>query len=147
MFNDDRNTETALINLLIDFTLLCERSHDAGLVANADKTNLLHIYFNHNKPSINKRIALDHQRLHDIPTLSSCGHIQVAHHTYLGITIDNRFNWSSHIGYVCTHLVGSRVVVGWSQRCREMDHFNDVVICNVTNSLKNKYPLKDPCRK
>ncbi|KAI5637715.1 reverse transcriptase (RNA-dependent DNA polymerase) domain-containing protein [Phthorimaea operculella] len=98
-------------NLQCDFDNVCRWSHDAGLVLNADKTKLLHISSSHNisgdKLAI---IAHTHLCLHvnsnyNVTYTCSCPSLEeVSSQKYLGLIIDNRFNWGVHIEHVCNKL-------------------------------------------
>lgn len=94
----------------VDFTAICRWSHDSGLVLNADKTKLIHVRSSHNyypgKESV-KVVAHSHNCLHlsSMRCPSGCLDIeQVNEHTYLGLVIDNRFNWAKHIDKTCGKL-------------------------------------------
>lgn len=105
---EDRDIRVALSKLQTDFTLLNKWSHDAGLVLNAQKTKMLHISSAHNIVTYDHNIQLiahDHECLHGMKPICDCKPIeQVSQFTYLGLTIDHRFNWSGHIDVVCNKL-------------------------------------------
>lgn len=92
----------------MDFTEICKWSHDSGLVLNADKTKLIHVRSSHNYYSGEiKVVAHSHVCLHtkNIQCTNKCINIeQVNEHKYLGLIIDNRFNWAKHIDIVCNKL-------------------------------------------
>ncbi|KAG7304843.1 hypothetical protein JYU34_010230 [Plutella xylostella] len=89
-----------------NYDLLCKWAHDAGLVINASKTKVVHIRSSHNtydiQPSI---IAHEHQCFHTKNTNCNCISLEVVQqHKYLGLIIDQRFNWEPHVNHVCTKL-------------------------------------------
>lgn len=106
----DKDVSVALKHIQEDFIAICKWSHDSGLVLNADKTKLIHICSSQNidiDTEIVKVMAHSHDCLHspNVQCTSSCSTIeQVTAHTYLGLVIDNRFNWSKHIDKTCNKL-------------------------------------------
>lgn len=108
----DRDISKAQHQLQADFTAICKWSHDSGLVLNADKTKMLHIRSSHNYCSKDVEIlAHSHDCLH-MPTdndikmcTADCLKLQRVHEqTYLGLVIDDRFNWAKHVNKVCDKL-------------------------------------------
>lgn len=106
-----KNLNTAVKYMQEDFTRVSMWSHDAGLVLNAAKTKITHVRSSHMRHSDTSHfniIAHDHDCLHrslqhDVGC--SCEAIeQVSHHTYLGLIVDNRLNWSAHIDSVCDKM-------------------------------------------
>ncbi|KAI5635933.1 reverse transcriptase (RNA-dependent DNA polymerase) domain-containing protein [Phthorimaea operculella] len=106
LISDHKDAKVALCNLQEDFTLLCKWSHDAGLVLNASKTKLLHVHSSHIYTSEQiTLVAHNHYCLHGSLAQCTCETIeQVSQHTYLGLIIDNRFNWGPHVSNVCQKL-------------------------------------------
>ncbi|KAG7300639.1 hypothetical protein JYU34_014938 [Plutella xylostella] len=108
-----KDIKTAEQNLQADFTNICEWSHDAGLVLNAEKTVFLHIRSSHNVPDPAvevKLIAHSHDCLHRKPNYCTCPQIgKKDRQTYLGVVIDDRLTWRYHIDSVCDKL---RCVMG-----------------------------------
>lgn len=103
----DTNLTRAAQSLQIDFTSLCKWSHDAGLVLNSQKTKMMHIRSSHNRSDTTtvKLIAHCHSCLHSRSNCTDCITIdQVSQATYLGIIIDERFNWGPHVDKVCNKL-------------------------------------------
>lgn len=91
-----------------DFTAICKWSHDSGLVINRDKTKVIHVRSSHNhcpgRESV-KVVSHCHDCLHSNNCTKDCQLIeQVTQHTYLGLVIDNRFNWAKHIDKTCNKL-------------------------------------------
>lgn len=95
-----------------NFDILCKWAHDVGLVINAGKTKIMHIHSPYLKSTWKPTItAHEHKCLHSKHQTSSsrllcnCETLEeVNKHTYLGLIIDNRFNWHPHIEHVCNKL-------------------------------------------
>lgn len=105
----DKDPIVAQNRIQADFTAICRWSHDSGLVLNADKTKLMFVRSSRNNYLCSKPVkvvAHSHDCLHaNLPCSSSCLEIeQVTEYSYLGLVIDNRFNWSKHIDKVCNKL-------------------------------------------
>lgn len=103
----DKDPNKACDMLQSDFNTLQKWCHDVGLVVNATKTKLLHIKSPYIKSVPLKGITgHDHKCLHSsISCQCSCPPIEVVDsHTYLGLQIDNKFNWYNHIEHVCNKL-------------------------------------------
>ncbi|XP_045499883.1 uncharacterized protein LOC123697414 [Colias croceus] len=105
----DKNINTAAQQLQEDFTRILMWSHDAGLVINVKKTKIVHVHSSHLKNFNNFKItAHNHVCLHKATYYNpdcSCECVdQVPYYTYLGLIVDNRFNWNHHINYVCDKL-------------------------------------------
>lgn len=105
----DKDLRLAERMLQNDFDRVCKWSHDAGLVLNAGKTKLLHVHSSQSRSVGSIRIVgHDHQCLHSRQTDAvHCGCApleQVSKQKYLGLIIDNRFNWGDHIDSVCIKL-------------------------------------------
>lgn len=102
-----RDVKTAEQTLQEEFTLLCKWSHDVGLTLNAEKTKMMHIHSSQNTSSYDpKIIAHSHDCLHrnDV-TKCQCDPLETVNkHKYLGLVIDDRFKWKSHIEYICNKL-------------------------------------------
>lgn len=97
----------AFEQLQSDFNALIKWCHDAGLVINSNKTKLLIIKSPYLKYSNTKYIvAHNHTCLHNGCLLNcDCTAIEVADtQKYLGLVIDNKFNWNAHINHVCNKL-------------------------------------------
>lgn len=95
--------------LQTDFNTLLRWCHDVGLVVNATKTKLLPIRSPYVKSFPLKNIVAHvHKCLHTSgPILNQCNcpPIDVVDcHTYLGLQIDNKFNWFNHVEHVCNKL-------------------------------------------
>lgn len=93
-----------------DFTNLCKWSHDAGLVINTSKTKVIHVrsnYFSNVAQHI-RIVAHSHDCLHKaVPVSNNCNCDQleqVTHYKYLGLIVDEKFNWSQHIEFISTKL-------------------------------------------
>lgn len=104
----DRNYESALGKLTDDFASISKWSHDNGLVLNASKSKVMHIHSSHIITTKNVEIkSHNYQCLHiDIVTQNcNCAMLeQVSQFTYLGLVIDDRFNWKYHTANVCQKL-------------------------------------------
>lgn len=100
------NLAEAQRNLQIDFDNVCKWSHDMGLILNADKTNLLHVHSAHNKSQERPNIVAHvHSCLHNPINNCRCPSIAlVSECRYVGILIDNNFNWRNHIDLICNKL-------------------------------------------
>ncbi|KAG7310783.1 hypothetical protein JYU34_003599 [Plutella xylostella] len=103
----DKSVTEAMKKLQKDFTALVKWSHDAGLILNAQKTQMMHIRSSHNPTDHHVRlIAHNHDCLHT-NNCNNCETIeQVKTATYLGLIIDDRFNWEPHVNKVCDKLRG-----------------------------------------
>lgn len=106
-----RHVNTAHKLLQEDFTRMIQWSHDAGLVLNASKTKLMYISSSQNRDiGVQlKLIAHNHECLHKGSNTNNiyckCPDIEVVDECrYLGLMIDNRFKWTSHIELVCEKL-------------------------------------------
>ncbi|KAG7297874.1 hypothetical protein JYU34_018628 [Plutella xylostella] len=103
----DKNIRVAMKKLQSDFTTICAWSHDAGLVLNAKKTQMMHIRSSHNMSDISpKLLSQCHKCLHNNNrSCRDCTTIDLVDEaTYLGVTVDSRFNWGPHINKVCNKL-------------------------------------------
>ncbi|KAI5639565.1 reverse transcriptase (RNA-dependent DNA polymerase) domain-containing protein [Phthorimaea operculella] len=100
-----RTAETLLQD---DFNRICQWSHDAGLVLNAEKTKLIHIHSNQSRTvDAISIIGHDHNCLHLGIGNVHCKCLplqQVTDQKYLGLVIDNNFNWGPHINNICNRL-------------------------------------------
>lgn len=101
-----KNPQNAASLLQSDLNALTKWCHDAGLVLNAKKTKLLIIKSPYVKTSpIPNLVIHNHNCLHSAGRLCSCPPIDVVDkYTYLGLIIDQKFNWSYHIDRVCHKL-------------------------------------------
>lgn len=107
LISADHNIDVALNNLQEDFNNISKWCHDAGLVLNSIKTKLINIRSPYLKSAetVPKLIAHTHACMHDNRDMCDCPHIEVVKsHTYLGLVIDNRFNWGAHVQRVCDKL-------------------------------------------
>lgn len=93
-----------------DFTNLCKWSHDVGLVINSAKTKIMHVRSNH-LPNVDRPlqvVAHAHECLHSTKSAiikCNCDLLeQVTALKYLGLIIDNRFNWSQQVESICVKL-------------------------------------------
>lgn len=90
-----------------NFNQLCKWAHDSGLIINAQKTKLLHIHSPYLRTGLRPSItAHSHQCFHS-SNYTNCNCIKlelVKQHTYLGLIIDNNFNWKPHIEHICNKL-------------------------------------------
>lgn len=104
----NKDLNLAVECLQADFTYMTEWAHDMGLVMNPHKTKLIHVHSSHINTSHSFQIiAHTHDCLHKNVTDCQCSPIeQVPCHTYLGLIIDNRFNWSYQVESVCGKLRG-----------------------------------------
>lgn len=110
----DKNLDTVQNIMQINFDLLCKWAHDVGLIINYDKTKYIHIHSSHNKSVIQPTIQAHshlclHHRSSTIRETSryycNCNNLEsVSQHTYLGLIIDDKFNWKPHVEYVCKKL-------------------------------------------
>lgn len=103
----DVDVKIALKRLQNDFNLLNMWSHDCGLVLNAKKTKLLYISSSQNRLQTDlKLIAHSHCCMHtDRRIACNCPPLEVVEkQTYLGLVIDDRMKWTSHIHGVCDKL-------------------------------------------
>ncbi|KAI5639343.1 reverse transcriptase (RNA-dependent DNA polymerase) domain-containing protein [Phthorimaea operculella] len=90
-----------------DFDRVCQWSHDAGLVLNGSKTKLMHIHSNQCRTVRPVEIfGHDHECLHaNISSQCRCLPLQqVSEQKYLGVIIDENFNWGAHVDMVCDKL-------------------------------------------
>lgn len=98
--------DIALKNLQQDFDRLSKWSHDSGLVINASKTKLMYVSSSQNRTERQLQLfAHNHPCLHTKSYRCSCPTIDVVNeYRYLGLIMDNRFKWTSHINSVCNKL-------------------------------------------
>lgn len=102
-----KNPQYASELLQLDLDTLTKWCHDAGLVLNASKTKLLVIKSPFIKHSTIENLTVhDHSCLHTVNNLAcNCPSIDIVDkQTYLGLIIDQKFNWSHHIERVCNKL-------------------------------------------
>lgn len=93
--------------LQADFDNLIKWCHDAGLVLNIGKTKLMHIKSPYLKHTITGHlIAHEHSCIHSSNAQTCCCPIieLVNSYTYLGLNIDNRFNWGLQVEHVRSKL-------------------------------------------
>lgn len=104
--SDDVNS--AMCMLQADFDKLKQWCHDSGLVLNSNKTKLILIKSPYMKSNLETPlISHSHTCMHDqnITKSCHCPNIELVNsHVYLGLVIDHKFNWNSHIERVCTKL-------------------------------------------
>lgn len=102
----DKNLILAAECLQKDFTSMTKWAHDMGLVLNPQKTKVIHVHSSHLSTSHPFQIiAHSHDCLHKNVPDCHCSPIeQVPYHTYLGLIIDSRFNWSYQVESVCGKL-------------------------------------------
>ncbi|RVE45313.1 hypothetical protein evm_010018 [Chilo suppressalis] len=106
----DNNVNEALEKLQTDFDALGRWCHDAGLVLNAQKTKLVHFSSPYKRNILKKQlISHNHPCFHSVIPASACPNncqpIEVVdYHTYLGLVIDSKLNWKSHIDRICQKL-------------------------------------------
>lgn len=103
----DTNIKSAQDRLQSDFDLLNMWSHDFGLVLNTSKTKLLYICSSQNKLHVDIHItAHTHSCMHTHRLTSCCcPHLEVVRkQTYLGLIIDDRMKWITHIHSICDKL-------------------------------------------
>lgn len=103
----DQDPQKARDFLQSDLSALTRWCHDAGLVLNVDKTKLIIIKSPYIKKSpLQNVVAHAHGCLHGQPlSTCNCPTIEVlGNQTYLGLSIDSKFNWSSHVERVCNKL-------------------------------------------
>lgn len=102
----DKNPQTACELMQTDLNALTKWCHDAGLVINPSKTKLLTIKSPYKKHAPIKNLIIhNHSCLHSSNSTCSCQSIDVVDkHTYLGVIIDHKLNWSYHIEHVCNKL-------------------------------------------
>jgi Reverse transcriptase (RNA-dependent DNA polymerase) len=98
--------EEAEQKLQTDFDKLLEWSHDKKLIINRKKTQSMYIFNQYTRQ--NKNIVLkahSNKCLHNFQINCSCDNIiQVEEYIYLGVIIDNNFNWDKHIFRVINKL-------------------------------------------
>lgn len=101
-----RDLLTATRFMQNDFTQVAKWAHDAGLVMNTGKTKIIHVHSSHLPADCSFKIfAHSHNCLHSPTPNCSCPEIeQLSQHTYLGLIVDNRFNWQPHINAICDKL-------------------------------------------
>lgn len=97
-----------------NFNILCKWAHDVGLVINSDKTKVVHIHSPYIKTTHETSItAHEHKCMHNRFSYTndgaegacSCPSLQVVEqHVYLGLIIDNHFNWGPQIESVTNRL-------------------------------------------
>lgn len=106
LLSASKNLNLAVDNLQKDFTIMAMWAHDMGLVLNPQKTKVIHVHSSHISNCHPFRIiAHSHDCLHNNLPECQCSSIdQVPYHTYLGLIIDNRFNWGYHVDSVCNRL-------------------------------------------
>ncbi|KAL0810711.1 hypothetical protein ABMA28_010035 [Loxostege sticticalis] len=103
----DKDPQKASERLQLDFDWLTRWCHDAGLVLNADKTQLLCVKSPHLKFSpYTSIVAHCHCCLHMRNVQKcNCPEIKIVEsQRYLGLVIDSKLNWSLHIEHVCDKL-------------------------------------------
>ncbi|XP_048483281.1 uncharacterized protein LOC119692001 [Plutella xylostella] len=98
--------EVAQCTMQKEFDLLCKWAHDVGLSINYEKTKLMHIHSSYLKSSITPTIvAHEHNCMHLQQTPCDCKPLEIVkQHTYLGLVIDDKFNWGPHVDHVCNRL-------------------------------------------
>ncbi|XP_060805091.1 uncharacterized protein LOC132902787 [Amyelois transitella] len=119
MFADDLCTLSAGTDLaetcrLVqrDVDAVVKWSHDNGIILNTEKTKLLIIHSPHLRPveSPPPLFAHSFECFHDNNLDCKCTPIEnVSSVTYLGVKIDTKFSWESHIDYICNKL---RILLG-----------------------------------
>jgi hypothetical protein len=102
----DSNVQIAECQMQKEFDTLCKWAHDVGLSLNYKKTKVLYVHSPyikaHSRPNI---VAHDHACLHSQQTYCNCESLElVKQHTYLGLKIDDKFNWKPHVEHVCSRL-------------------------------------------
>lgn len=107
LVSSSRNIEEALRLLQEDFDALAKWSHDVGLIINVSKTKFMYISSSHNRH--NGRIQLtahNHDCLHNhIRHGCQCPPVEmVQNQRYLGLIIDDRFQWKARTNSVCDKL-------------------------------------------
>lgn len=101
-----RDIKVAERHMQQNFDLICKWAHDVGLVINSNKTKLIHIRSSHNTADYSiKVITHEHDCFHNKHQNCSCKALEIVQqHKYLGLIIDERFNWGPHIQHVCHKL-------------------------------------------
>lgn len=89
-----------------DFDTLCKWAHDLGLSINYSKTKLIYIHSPYKKAaSLPMIVAHEHSCMHINNNACKCGKLEIVkEHTYLGLIIDHKFNWRSHVNLICNKL-------------------------------------------
>ena len=110
---------TVANTLNMSFKKLQSWSHDNGLVINQDKTRVMHIR-NRGQVETNFNITFhSHECLHTEVSTCTCDSKQYIQHTdtftYLGLTIDTKFNFNQHVTNICKKMRG-HVVAFYSLR-------------------------------
>lgn len=106
----NKDIKTAETQLQKDFDNICKWAHDLGLIINTKKTRLMHIHSSHIHTHHRLRIqAHSHECLHNNESndnkTCACPQLDVTEsHTYIGLRANGKFNWSTHVDYVCQKL-------------------------------------------
>ncbi|KAG7308626.1 hypothetical protein JYU34_005848 [Plutella xylostella] len=107
----DKDLGTIQSALQDDFNNITAWAHDNGILLNATKTNIMHIHSSYTRSDKNSLISIKghsydclHDRLKNSITCSCAQLEQVPTCKYLGVIVDNRFNWNYHINKIVDYL-------------------------------------------
>jgi hypothetical protein len=103
----DRDITLIQQKLQYDFNNILKWAHDNGIILNVTKTKCMLV----NSPKMKlpaesvKIIGHTYECLHNDLVLCNCNPLEVVRsYRYLGLTIDNHFNWKPHVDGVCNKL-------------------------------------------
>lgn len=147
MFADDTamlsvhtNVERAQFNMQKDYNNLLKWSHDKGLRINEKKTKLLCITTSKRNVKCVKILSHTynclHNRNYDTGTCNCPAIEEVKVIKYLGMWIDNRFTWNSHIDNLCKSLRGCLSQFYRLQYCVSIDVLRNVYYALVQSVIR-----------
>ncbi|XP_048482765.1 uncharacterized protein LOC125489779 [Plutella xylostella] len=106
-----KNMADMVRNVQGDFENISKWAHDNGIILNLGKTKCMRIYSPHNKQAKNtcnseiKILGHSYECFHNNKIACKCNKLELVNSfKYLGLLIDQNFNWKLHVNEVCNRL-------------------------------------------
>ena len=134
MASENRNVEHAIEIMLKQIKVAAKWNHDNGLIINAIKTKVMHIRPPHllqlNIDLIFHNYECLHRRAKNLNITNDISNTNielVEIYKYLGVYVDNKFKWKTHLIYLQKKLRKSAYILHHLSYCSSYDVLRHII--------------------